>query len=296
MGALYKKGDKVKIREDLESLSGKIHFYVSRNMIKMAGKAYTISDVTEKSYPPSNPLEDGCLYWLEGDSGFYSWPSEAFIPTKPFFKVGDTVMVRKDLTAYRDYSRIPFSVNDDMLKHAGKVGTIVRASDYYPACVGLDGYGYELDIDRRFFGWSNEDLVKAESAIPILNKGDKVTIRPDLEETVSSEIQYGVNDEMVEYAGRVCTIKRVDRGDYEITKPGEDGCRYKIEEDEGFYSWSSEMFVFNNLKTKQNEIKLQGKEVAVSRGNGYTGSIVRSGRCKAAVTVGHLGHKAVTGD
>lgn len=296
MEALYKKGDKVIIRGDLKSLSGGIRFGMTSEMLGMAGKAYVISKVS-KSYSPSNPLEDGYEYRLEGDSGDWSWSSEAFIPTKPFFNVGDTVMIRKDLTEHTRYDKVPFSVNEEMVEFAGKTTTIVAAAkDDYTASPGLDGCRYSLDIDHKFYTWANEDLVSEDKPLPLLKVGDKVTVREDLGEIDSGDVRYGLNETMRKYAGRTVTISEVKEDNYNIERSGQDGCLYEIKEDHGDYSWSSEMFNINQLKTKEHEVKLQGKEVAVSRGDGYTGSVVRSGRCKAAITVGHLSHKAVAGN
>lgn len=297
MGAFYKRGDKVIIRVDLGNPQCNNHFGVTREMREMTGNAYTISKVTEKVYTPSNPLEDGCEYRLEGDPGSWSWSSEAFIPTKPFFNVGDTVMIRMDLTEHTRYDKVPFSVNGEMAGFAGKTAVITAAvRDAYTAGPGLDGCEYYLDTDHKFYRWANEDFVLSDTPMPLLKVGDEVTVREDLNELYSGDVQYGLDDTMREYAGKTVTITKVTPNVYGIERSGQDGCLYRIKEDNKDWSWSSEMFNINQLKTKKHEVKLQGKEVAVSRGDGYTGSVVRSGRCKASITVGHLSHKAVTGN
>ena len=294
MGAFYKRGDKVIIRWDLGSPQGRIHFGVSRTMLEMAGKAYIITKVTEKAYVPLSPLEDGCLYKLDGDLGSYAWSSEAFIPTKSFFNVGDTVIVRKDLTKHTRYDRVPFSVSEEMVGFAGKTTTIVAAArNGYTAGPGLDGYKYYLDIDHKVWTWANEDLVLSDKPVPLFKVGDRVTVREDLNEIGSDDVEYGLDDTMRSYAGKTVTISEVEEDNYDIERSGQDGCLYRIKEDDGDYSWSSEMFNINQLKTKEHEVKLQGKEVAVSRGDGYTGSVVCCRRCKASIAVGHLGHKTV---
>ena len=294
MGAFYKRGDKVIIREDLGSLQGRIHFGVSQTMREIAGNTYVISNVKEKDYAPSNPLEDGCEYRLEGDSGFHSWSSEAFIPTKPFFNIGDTVMIRKDLTEHTRYDRVPFCVCSEMVMHAGKTAAIVAAvRDGYATGPGLDGYKYYLDIDHKVHAWANEDLVLSDKPISLFKVGDRVTVREDLDEIDSGDVKYGLAETMRRHANRTVTITKVIPNDYDIDRSDQDGCRYRIKEDDEEYSWSSEMFNINQLKTKEHEIKLQGKEVAVSRGDGHTGSVVCCRRCKASITVGHLGHKTV---
>ena len=205
-------------------------------------------------------------------------------------------MVREDLKAHDRHPTICFCVNATMASYAGKHATITRVLEgKYKATGGLDGCGYRLNIDDGQFTWACEDIVKAEDTKVFFHVGDKVTIRPDLCECESDEIKYGVACEMEKYAGTLCTITSVKYNDYQPTKPNQDGCRYSIEEDDGEYSWSSEMFIINS-KVKQNESRFQKQEAIVSRGDRREGCVIRSRRSKASVKRGHLSYKAVFGD
>lgn len=300
MEAFYKVGDKVTIRGDLSSLDGTIKFGLNEQMISMATRICTISKVIAGAYTPTpgKSCEDGYRYRIKEDDGGNSWSSEAFaeVPCKPLFKTGDTVMVRKDLRAHDRYPTIGFCVNATMASYAGKHATITRVlGGKYKATGELDGCGYRLNIDNGQFTWACEDIIKVEDTEGFFHVGDKVSIRLDLHECESDEVKYGVAYEMEEYAGRLCTITNVRSGDYQPTKPSQDGCRYSIEEDGEEYSWSSEMFIINS-KAKQNESRFQKQEAVVSRGDKREGCVIRSRRSKASVKRGHLSYKTVFGD
>lgn len=212
MSAHFKVGDKVRIREDLASLEDDIRYGLSLEMKEMAGTLQTIKEVQENNYPPERPLEDGCLYLLEGDECLWTWSSEAF-QKAPYFSVGD-----------------------------------------------------------------------------------KITIRPDLEACGTEKIKYGVTRDMAECRRKTFTISDILEDAYPSTQPCEDGCKYHLKEDPELYSWSSGMFVINNLKTtKENENQLQRKEAVVSRGDECTGRTICCGRVKAAIVSGHLSYKALSG-
>ena len=65
--------------------------------------------------------------------------------------------------------------------------------------------------------------------------GDKVTIREDL--NMSDDVPFGLNHEMVTYAGKTATIT-----DMEDECESDKLVRYRIDLDGGHWSWSSMMF------------------------------------------------------
>lgn len=209
------------------------------------------------------------------------------------FKVGDKVTVRSDLKNLR--GRIKFGLAEEMLSFAGNTYTIseVTEGSYTSANPNEDGCKYHLETDPNAFSWSSEAFVTIK---PFFEVGDKVTVRPDLKNCDSDDVEYGLDETMREYSGRTVIISEVEVDDYDIARPAQDGCLYRIKEDDGDYSWSSEMFIINNLKSNQNEDQLQRKEAVVSRGDKREGRTVCCRRSKAAVKRGHLSHKALSGD
>ena len=76
---LFKIGQRVQIDPELcTKESSDIHFGMNTNMYSLEGKTAVITDVVEDNYEPEKPLEDGCLYRLDIDKGFYSWSSLMF--------------------------------------------------------------------------------------------------------------------------------------------------------------------------------------------------------------------------
>ena len=76
--------------------------------------------------------------------------------------------------------------------------------------------------------------------------GDKVRIRKDLKEGDSFEIY--VTDEMEELAGKIVTITKVNKTLASV--------RYVIDKDDGFYSWSEDMFEGLAQLTKEELFKM----------------------------------------
>lgn len=76
--------------------------------------------------------------------------------------------------------------------------------------------------------------------------GDKVRIRKDLKEGDSFEIY--VADEMEELAGKIVTITKVNKTLASV--------RYVIDKDDGFYSWSEDMFEGLAQLTKEELFKM----------------------------------------
>lgn len=79
---------------------------------------------------------------------------------KPSLKVGDKVIIRRDLT-YACSGTIPFGTNDAMLQYKGREATIVDLSPDakhiydYPDYPNFDQARYKLDIDNKQWAWSN---------------------------------------------------------------------------------------------------------------------------------------------
>ena len=209
------------------------------------------------------------------------------------FKVGDKVTIRSDLKTLK--GRIEFGLAEEMLSFAGNTYTISEVIEgyYTPAKPNEDGCRYRLKTDSSGFSWSSEAFVTIKNFFKV---GDKVTVRPDLKNCASGDVKYGLDEVMREYSGGTVTISEVEVDAYDIARPAQDGCLYRIKEDDGDYSWSSEMFIINNLKSNQNENQLQGKEAVVSRGDKREGRTVCCRRSKAAVKRGYLSHKALSGD
>lgn len=130
--------------------------------------------------------------------------------------------------------------------------------------------------------------------VPLFKVGDKVKVK----KPISEEMHFGVADEMKEYEDKIISIVSVAENDYRPTKIGEDGCLYRIEGDRGFYNWASTSFdkITSLIKPfKEDENQLQEKRITVSRGDKYTGSTICCRGCKAAITVGHLSNKKISG-
>lgn len=79
---------------------------------------------------------------------------------KPTLKVGDKVIIRKDLPNVPN-SKIPFGVNDSMMGYRGKEAIIVdlrpdaKHNHDYPNYPNFDRARYKLDIDGESWTWSN---------------------------------------------------------------------------------------------------------------------------------------------
>ena len=129
------------------------------------------------------------------------------------YKIGDKVRVREDLEVYKLYGREAFT--SEMVPLKGKIVTISK----------VVGYRCEIEEDLFKCWWTDEMF------LPVVKYkiGDKVLIREDLE----IDKEYGKDffiSEMNFLKGKTVTIINVV--DY----------KYKIKEDSGKWSWTSEMF------------------------------------------------------
>jgi len=133
--------------------------------------------------------------------------------------------------------------------------------------------------------------------IPLFQVGDTVRVREGLDS--DGGYPYGVASDMEDMAGREFTIKSVKVGDRKvIEKLGDDGCLYRLEEDEQSFSWSSPMFDLSQyltIKALKHESRLQDKEAPFGGASGKITSGIRSRKHKPRVTVNSLGYKKVLG-
>ncbi len=95
------------------------------------------------------------------------------------FKVGDTVRIRKDLQTKKYYGKN--SVTDEMLKYLGKSANIVGVTPQQE---------YSLDIDNRYWGWTDEMLEPVQSLSFDVNKYIGKAIHCDTEEKANKLLAY----------------------------------------------------------------------------------------------------------
>jgi len=250
----YRVGDVVRVREDLSEhklyeAEGKTEYAVP-DMIALAGKDVEIVGICNG-------------YYRVKDCWGYNWTADMFQGlVKPRYKVGDNVIVRKDLVAGDEYGidldgmKCLFVGDMNFLK--GETVTIAYVS------VGISGdIRYHVKEDGGEWWWTDDMFVglapkeesedKTEdkreyvgwSGVKDLRVGDKVRFRTDMK----LNAHYGDLswiDGMAVYAGRLCTVSRVH----------ESGDVY-LEEDPDFIKWffSPEMF----HEVWRDGVKLEGK-------------------------------------
>lgn len=215
----YRVDDVVRVRKDLTEhklygAEGKTEYAVD-DMIALAGKDVEIVGI-----------RDG--YYRVKDCWSYNWTEDMFQGlVKPRYKVGDKVIVRKDLVVDDEYGIDLEGAQcyfvHEMAKYRGKPVTI-RRSD----CSNNLRYGIEEDggvwswTDDMFVGPApkekSEDKTednaedKGEyagwSGVNDLRVGDKVRFRTDMKwGTYYGNLSW--LDGMQEYAGRPCTVSNV---------------------------------------------------------------------------------------
>lgn len=144
------------------------------------------------------------------------------------YKVGDKVIIKKGLIEDRRYGNQ--TVVKPMLQYLGKEATI----KYF---ISKEN-SFNIDLDSEHWCWTAEMF----DPKPLYKVGDQVLIK-DLYKESDDDYDFGLEPKMREFSNKICTIKEVrldtDAED-EITY---DGYEYKINEDDGFYTWSSDMFV-----------------------------------------------------
>ena len=144
------------------------------------------------------------------------------------YDVGDKVKVKTNLLVVADqassekykYSKI--AINEDMAQYMGNTMTVFGIVDDL----------YLMDEDKCLNGWT-EDMLEDIVIERKYKVGDKVVVRVDLKTFGEIGELYGgysATKTMIEFAGKVVTISKVD---YD---------HYKIEDDKGSYNWTDEMF------------------------------------------------------
>lgn len=97
---------------------------------------------------------------------------------KPSLKVGDKVIIRRDLSLAGS-SDIPFGTNETMLQYKGQEAIIVDLTPDvkyihdYPNHPNFDQARYKLDIDNSHWAWSN---VMFENPTVIINKEEEILL------------------------------------------------------------------------------------------------------------------------
>lgn len=110
------------------------------------------------------------------------------------YKVGDKVLVRKDLIVDNLYGRVDFIDDTEYLK--GKICTISNISKGYPTI-------YELQEDNKYsikYSWTEEMLepVETENIVKKLNDlkfGDIITLRNEERYVYADTVMYGEKEQ-----------------------------------------------------------------------------------------------------
>lgn len=167
------------------------------------------------------------------------------------FKEKEVVII-KDLKEGAIY---PFNIDDtdgrlldatkDMAKLSGRVTTI--------DCVLDDIEGeYKITDDKRWYWNDNMFYSPSEIIVP----GTKLKIRDDLHRGMQN-MTYSVNEVMERLAGSIVTVKEVEHDYF-------DRLRIKINEDDGEWVWSPQMFekvIFNESEKGVNNMQTKEKKV-----------------------------------
>ncbi len=238
---LYKVGDRVRVRSDLTKnaryrmAEGDETNVVTSSMMEHAGKIMVIADQHGGQYRirPADKGEAISCLWVDGMFDGIVIDN----PAKPVklgdLKPGDKVRIRPDLEEGDAYG---IYCNSSMEKMAGRIVTIRRHTGEG------DGYRkYSIEEDGGDWTWTDKMFVPAD--IVELKVGDKVRVRPDIEDGKSYDGCLVISS-MAKFAGRIVTIKEVAKG---IAN------RYTIVESGDHFHWSSEMFVLDEAKKDRAE-------------------------------------------
>lgn len=214
----YRVGDVVRVRKDLSEdrpygAMGAFEYAVD-DMVALAGKDVEIVGIR------------GGYYRVKDDPD-YKWTEDMFQGlVKPRYKVGDKVIVRKDLVVGGEYG---IDLDDGECLFVGEMnclkGKTVTIS-YVSTGIFSGSIRYHIKEDDDVWWWTDDMFVgpapkeepedkmednaedKREyvgwSGINNLRVGDKVRFRTDMELNKS----YGIDwlEGMQEYAGRLCTV------------------------------------------------------------------------------------------
>lgn len=195
---LFKPGDKVRVKQGLETKEYSDNVYCDKEMVKQAGKVFEIKE------------NHGFGYYLKRFG--YSWTDEMLEPAAKY-QVGDKVRVVANISELKKGDiRYRGGISGGMLSHAGKEFVIKSVSHGEPAT----GYYFEA----REFGyiWDERLLETVESTEPVepikpeppkpaFKIGDMVRITPSL--AISG--YHDIVSEMLKYAGKTATIANVSK-------------------------------------------------------------------------------------
>lgn len=98
---------------------------------------------------------------------------------KPTLKVGDKVIIRRDLPNLSN-EEIPFGVNDSMMEYRGKEAVIksvdadIKYASDYPNYPNFDQARYKLDIDDKHWSWANVMFENQNTVI--INKEEEILL------------------------------------------------------------------------------------------------------------------------
>lgn len=98
---------------------------------------------------------------------------------KPTLKVGDKVIIRRDLPKLSN-EEIPFGINDSMMEYRGREATIkgvdadIKYASDYPNYPSFDQARYRLDIDYTHWSWSNVMFENQNTVI--INKEEEILL------------------------------------------------------------------------------------------------------------------------
>lgn len=262
----YRVGDVVRVRKDLTEDrrygAAGIFGYAVDDMIALAGKDVEIVGICNG-------------YYRVKDCWGYDWTEDMFQGlVKPRYKVGDKVIVRKDLVVEDWYGidldgvKCLFVSEMDFLK--GETVTITYVD------IGILGdIRYNIEEDGGKWWWTDDMFVglapkeesedkmedsaedKCEyvgwSGVKDLRVGDKVRFRTDMKlNAYYGELSW--LDGMDVYAGRLCTVSRV-HGNGDVY----------LEEDPDFIKWYFSPKMFHEVW--RDGVKLEGnaKEGATAK-------------------------------
>ena len=204
-------GARVKVINDVSKL--KEQSWVTSDMLQYAGKEAII-----ELFEP----RDGS-YTIDIDDGQYKWSYGCFEDVT-HFKVGDRVMIRPDVSVEHQYGKYVYT-NTMFSSLYGKQLTIknivINADDG-------DDMVYEFEGETS---WAHGAILHS-CRLPRLEVGKVVTVRDDIATLRNASPRYGINESMIDKAGR----------DYVVKEVMDDGLGCRCEDSD--WSWSIEMLGF----------------------------------------------------
>lgn len=169
---------------------------------------------------------------------------------KAKYKEGDAVRIRKDLSLDMI---VPFGVNDQMIKYAGKKAKITDVTfNYLTQC-----FRYRIDLDGKEWAWSESMFIQENECVVIYHKDNKV-IAINKRTKKTAEVKCSPEDNFDFEIGAKLAIKKLFQnfkvGDRVIGKV-EASDRYRIT-GEGCKGRVIEV----NLEDEKQDIKIETQE------------------------------------